>query len=77
LFTKTYGTNATVALGKRNWFWWIIKLYGWQVFTPMPLGQTAQSIKERNNRLKFCIRNNDFPEISLTMSVYPQQQQLW
>jgi hypothetical protein len=32
-------------LAKRNWFWWIIKFTVWTSVLPMPLGQTAQSIK--------------------------------
>jgi hypothetical protein len=46
-FTKTYGTNATVALAETQ-----LVLVDHQVirldkcFTPMPLGQTARSIKD-------------------------------
>jgi hypothetical protein len=61
LYCKTYGSqNATVALAETQ-----LVLVDHQVirlarFTPMPLGQTARSIKERNNRLKFCIRGKRF-----------------
>jgi hypothetical protein len=40
-------------------------------FTPMPLGQTARSIKDATTGWNFALGTNDFPEISLTMSVYP------
>jgi hypothetical protein len=26
---------------KRNWFWWIIKLYGWQVFYTNAVGSNG------------------------------------
>jgi hypothetical protein len=41
LCTKTYGTNATVALAKRNWFWWIINYTVGQVFYTNAVGSNG------------------------------------